>query len=347
MKHTFIVLLITCSCNWINRNWISFEGKGLPNSDDSYETIVFDGKEHGFLGGHRLTILSSNSKTIHFINHAVLYETKNKGKTWNQIKLGIVGSIEQIFVFGDTLNLLSQDSQSDSIFILTSFDRGGSWNKIFRCSSLNYIRKIDFESAKKGHFVIEDSVSRFFVTYKNGNWDTVKNISTYDYKLDVLGRTIFSLISEDIYSRGVLISDIYNAGEYKVLFDKKYVVSEYITSDNHFYVCLENKNSSKIMKVDRNGRFSYIHLGKFEQYSINKMYHHGNTFVLIVNQKTDVGPIGVDMKLLISKDNGKTWELEKFPFSLVTSPAFLYKDQFFITSCSANMFQLRKLKSTH
>lgn len=328
----------------LNNNWFLFKSQGLPRSDESYNTVHFVDENVGYIGGHKTIILSSDSVNINFVDSAVLYKTNNQGRTWNEIKLGIAGSITNIFVFGDTINLLSQDSQTDSIYILSSVNQGNTWKKLFSTNTNNYIREIYFERAHNGQIIIEDSTNSYLVKYENNFWDTIKDLTNYGYKLEYLDNTVFSIIPYGAENSGVIINNLLDDSEKRIFFDKKYRVNDYFTSNNHFFISLQDKNSSKIMKINLDGNYEYIHLGKFEDYTIEKMYYNENVFSAIVYKDSDVGPIDVDMKFLISTDKGKTWNIENFPFSLVTNPAFLYQDQFFITNCGTNMFQIRKFK---
>jgi hypothetical protein len=96
-----------------------------------------------------------------------------------------------------------------------------------------------------------------------------------------------------------------------------------------------------LLKLTSQG-FEEIDLGQYKSYSLNTVCKSGSTIIVDANREEAVGPIGVTHELLISIDNGVTWNLENYPFSLIVKPFEILPNGQYITYQGMGKFQFRK-----
>lgn len=340
---TIIVVFLLASCNNSN-HWTEFSAQGLPEQDEGYNDLIFVDSSTGYLGGSRTIILSEKNNQYQFANKTVLYKTQNLGKSWVRLPLDYKGSVESIFPFGDTLILLLQDVTADSVFVLKSINEGKEWKEIFAKPKKVYVRATRFTNPDSGFIITDDSKETFLLKLYNGKCDTILKLSNDHYHIRIIQNKLYSLIPKQstANSVGISVTNIKTGDEKKLLFDKPYFICDMKTLKNILYLAVQDKNKGRILKVSDN-KIKTINFSKYSDYLPDQIFVYKNTILIKVFQQKDVAFLGVIYHLLISKDNGQSWSLEKFPYSMYIKPATMYKDNYFISYCGVGRIQVRKL----
>ena len=335
-----VILLVSC----INQdNWKKFPSQGLPQTDESYNDLIFVDSLTGYLGGDRMILLGEENNQYQFTNRTILYKTNNQGKSWSKIPLDYEGSVDKIFAFDDTLVVLLQDVTSDSVYILKSKNGGRNWNELFSAPKDIYIREMQFEQAENGLIVTDDRSKSFLLKLHNNKCDTVLRLPNDHFHFKIIQNKLFSLIPKptSAKSTGVLITDIKTGKNNELLFEKSYFITSLASSEKYLYLAVSDNNTSKILRISES-EIKVYDFGKYSDYQPDQMFVYDNTIIAIANRQKDVAFLGVIHNLLISKDNGQSWTLEEIPDPMYLKPATMYNDKFFMTYCGMGYIQLRK-----
>jgi hypothetical protein len=327
-----IISIYSCSSN---SHWIDYWAKGLPNSGEYYEDLIFINDSIGFLGG-------SNLRGDKF-DKAILYKTTDKGLTWNSISLNYKGSVKKIFFFNDTIILQLQDIMSDTNYIVRTEDDGKKWENIYKYGKGSYIGSIKFFNSTKGYFIIDNHKEQYLVHYSEIRLDTILSISSKYFYHTIFQDSIISLISDGLSanSKGVLITNIQTNKTREILFDKPYHIASISNYKNNLFLAAQDKDYGKILKLTDN-KFEVIELGKSNNFTPVDIFVNDSKMIVIAQKEKAATVLGATHDFLISLDNGKNWEIEKLPYPLTYSPAFLYNDKFFISSAGIGQFQIRE-----
>jgi len=340
MKRVLLVLLLplVCSCSAGN-NWQEFKADGLPTQDEEYEDLLFVNDTLGYLGGSKLTLVGNKQD---FKNEAILYKTKNKGKTWQQVPLNYEGSIEKIFAFKDSLILLLQDVTIETNYILKSTDGGKSWKEIFSYSKGSLIRDIHFDTSVSGKIIFDSKEGQYILGYNEIQWDTISILPNNYFHHRIFNNKVVSLIPEGLSANSIGISvTVPHNKNNKFNFDKPYYIASSSKVGNDLLLAAQVNEKGKIIKFSNN-KIEYIDFGDFAEYKPDNIFSSGKTIIAIVSRDKDAAFLGVIHAALVSNDNGKTWDLEELPNPLAYKPAFLFQDNFFISNALVGQFQARQ-----
>jgi len=341
----FSVLIFTIiSCNQYDRtNWTVFEGNGLKG--ERFNTLKFKNDTVGYFGGHKTYyILNDSGRIKKTIDSTALYKTNNQGKSWKMVNLHEKGSVYTIKHFGDTVCILNHQSLNQISSISISTNNGDSWEILFEFPKDNYVR--DFRLIKDNGLLVmvSDSVNLNLLKI-NKRIDTLKKFSKYIYKTRIGSSKVYmnSFSGGNAYSNGITVYDYVSNNTNSVKFDESYSISSFSLNNDDLYITVGDKKytKSKILKYSKN-KVTEISNKEYSNYSINNLYVKDSLIFVNANKKENVGPIGVTHELLVSKDYGKNWNVENYPFSMYVEPADLLNNGTFITYQGLNRFQKRK-----
>ncbi len=248
-----------------------------------------------------------------------------------------------MFSFKDTLVLLIQHVTADTIYILKYSKPGKEVEQILSYPNSHFVRGIHFESPTSGKVILDDRKEQSLLSYNGSKWDTLLALPKNHYRHTIYEDRVVSLIPErgTGLTKGILVTDILTQEKKEVLFATPYAIASQAKAREELYLAASSGEKGKIIKYS-GGKISEIELGEYAEYRPDEVFAFGNTIAVVGNRQKDVAFLGVAHSFLLSKDGGKTWVLEELPNPLSFSPAFLYRDQFFISSEFTGHFQIRK-----
>lgn len=328
---TTIVLTLLFSCS-SNDHWKEFKAKGLPDQDDHYEDMIFINDSVGYLGGRRTVEIGHTKDNYIFTDRTILYKTQDRGRSWNKIPLDLKGSVDKIFCFNDTLITLLQFVTTDTTYILKSTNGGNTWSSLLTLTKDNYIRDIYFERPDKGFIATDNRKSQLLMKFNINKWDTILNLTSESYHHKIFNDRVISLTKQSASVVGASIINLQSQKQTIVTFDKPYFLASSTKNNNSLLIAVHDSLNGKILRLTDN-KIEEINLGEFSNYLPEKIFVYGKTIMAIAYRHKDVAFLGVIHSLLISHDNGQTWALEELPSSMSPEPAFMYKDNYFISSC--------------
>jgi len=334
----------TISDNKETSKWEKFNAAGIPSSNESYDALIFIDSLTGFLGGNKTVSQGEINGRNQFSQETVLYKTTDMGNSWSSISINYEGSIERIIPFEDTLILLIQAVQCDSVFIVKSNDTGATWEVLFSASSSTYIREINFNHSNEGYFVTDDRVSSFLLRIRSSQIDTLFKIEQELNRHKIIGSDLFSLIPEHTNpnSKGVKITNMTDGSAFELMFAASFYVSNLTSYGNTLYFSAHDSTAGKITSIS-NKKINEYDLGEFKNYFPEEIFIYDQTIIAIVYNPENTSPSGVTHKLLISNNDGKTWELDELPDPVYTSPATLNRSKIFTSYCGSGQFQQRRI----
>lgn len=335
----FLILVSSCSTE---SSWSAFKAEGLPSDSETYSDMVFVNDSLGYLGGSRLA-MSGTIKSHSLQHQAVLYRTTDKGKSWQQIPVDYQGGVGKVFELKDTLVLLLQHVTSDTNYILKYPKLGKEVERILSYPRSHLVRGMHFESPSSGKIILDDRKEQNLLTYNGSKWDTLLTLPKNHYRHMIYEDKVVSLVPESGtgHTKGILVTDIQTQQKKELLFAEPYAVASLTKAGDELYLAASKDGKGKIIKYS-GGRVDEIGLGEYAEYKPDEVFVFGSTIAAVGNRQKDIAFLGVSHSFLFSKDDGKTWVLEELPNPLSFSPAFLYRDQFFISIEFNGHFQIRQ-----
>lgn len=343
-KLPFILFILSSclTCCKSKSNWTEVLGIGLPDHDETYNKLHFVDERTGFIGGSHLTLLKSTIQKINFQRNAVLYKTRDQGKTWDQIKLPFLGSVEDIYNFNDTIILkIINDANDTTLFVRSS--NMTNWEKLLAFSNGYKVIEMEFENSKNGRLLITNNSNHYLLKYHDNKIDTLRHLDGY-FPFALLGEDVISLntFASSDYFTGYTVVNQNSESKTEFKFDANYNVYSHTKYKDTLFLAVNKKDSNLILKLTKNG-FVKIFYDKFSNYVFTEILVSGNKIMSIGNRLDEVGPIGVINSFFVSNDGGLTWDKENLPSPMCIEAPTIYKDIFFISaSCPPGFFQIRK-----
>ena len=297
----------------------------------------------GYFGGRFSEYEFKDDGSVKFQTHTTkLYRTQDAGRTWKDVELNELGEVQKIRFHQESIYVLSQFlNQPSSIYY--SSDLGKTFTKVIAFPDSCYVR--DFGFLNSGDLIVALDNKKLLNLLKVGNeLDTIAVFKRSHYNVRIGQHKIYLINpSGGANSDGVTIFDPQTNSQRTENFGHEgFVTSTHLNQDHEYLVTLNQENEQgKLFLLQEDG-FEEIDLGKYASYSLNTVYKNGSTILIDANQKEAVGPIGVTHELLISTDNGTTWNREDYPISLSVQPADLLSTGQFIVYQGTGKFQLRK-----
>jgi hypothetical protein len=322
--------------------WKKFKANGIPEIHDSYDAIIFQNKNVGYLGGSESATSKKSDISTRIKQNAVLYKTINQGQSWSKLNLDKEGNIEEIYTFGDSLIILNQ-SLFTTPYIAISTNNASNWRELYKFNKETYIRALNFINSNEAYVVIDKKNKKqvLKLTVNSRKLDTLYSLPNDSDRIIFTKKYIYSLVrGEKAYSKGILIVDIETGKSKELLFDDQYYVESLsFNKEQELFLTLDGvNNKSKILTLS-NGQFKELNIGLLSDYSLGEVFVYEKHILVIANQRDNIGMSGVNHEIILSKDGGATWSVNKMPFSYYTKPRVLFQNEFFMTYGGMAMFQ--------
>ncbi len=347
MTKTILLLFIAiglAGCNSYDRTkWETFHGQGISIKDSDFSSLNFLNDSTGYFGGRLSQYQFKENGTVESESHfTTLYQTLNSGRTWKRLNLNEKGGIQKVRFHKGDLYVLSQFLRHPSTIYYSS-NSEDQFSEIISFPDSCYVR--DFGLLNSGELIVALDNKKNLNLLKVGNeLDTLAVFKRFHYNVKIGQNKIYLVNpSGGANSDGVIIYDpSTNSQRIEKFGLEGFVTSTYLTRNEEYWVTLNDKNEhGRLLRLNNQG-FELIDLGKFEGYSLNTVCKSNSTILVDANRKEAVGPIGVTHELLTFIDNGESWNIENYPFSLIVKPFDVLPNGQYITYQGVGKFQLRK-----
>ncbi|NPA47004.1 MAG: hypothetical protein GXO24_07305 [Chlorobi bacterium] len=335
---TFVLLLfpgsLLLSCTGKSGHWDEFQSRGLHGG--IYDYMFFTTDSTGYLGGmERLYDVPTGTKT----NKAVLYRTRNGGRTWQLVFHGRGEYVDKVRKANGKTYLGIQHYMEGPVIYMSEDEK--NWRLLVRFSPGVLIK--DFYVYPDGELLaLVRQHERLALLRIADSIEMLKSFSRSCQNGRLTKDALYlTFVDRPASSFGLIRYDL-DAGTEKRYFMPKINWFEDMFADNRgrIWIAAKETKKHKALLFRFNGyKLEEIPIDPYDRYDLESIQVRDSLIYIQINRRSDIGPIGVTKHLFYSLNGGKSRHKTGFPFPLYTEPACIKPGGAYLSYMGTGRFQ--------
>lgn len=323
-----LIMVIISSCRENNHTSNVIQGKGLSEVGVGFNDMILMDDKRAYLFGDKMGEVTWNSdRTANSINTALIFETQDRGQSWDTIILG-EGRILKANCFNGELYATKWNDNLNESIIYKLNQKDSKWNEY---DQLNvFVRDLLLFKDGYGLIAASDSTEEFnlYETKDNGvNWSILQRLHRISQPLFKEDKVLYlSHVGDDsIVNYNVLV-------HYDLV--KKTSIIEELPVGFKAYLMVEYKNQLYFAGIVNDDVIIYKRTGRSQFKSIYKLnlgtrifpqrlHVFGREILLLVGERES---LYIKNHLFRSFDAGETWVEENLKNDLNAKPVAFHND---------------------
>ena len=315
--HIIFILfsILLTSCSQLSANWERYPIDNILKPGTSVVKLIPVNRLHCYLIGTRIISGTSSSEKKDSKFKAIICETTNGGKIWNEIDSFNDGMFINGEVSNNIISLIYIENQSGVAHLL--YKNLGTSTKFIEFSTyrgfINYARVLTSKTAYIYADEHDNAIKYLYFTDNNGvSWMKINRRYGGEF-LSCENEKMFFIKSEKCLNNNLIVYDLNNRKEEILKLPDTLDIHFAQYFNNNYYLFCSEKEHCCLWKVNDEGKLTKIHTFEVKEGDLGPFgfYCFKNEIIALALSSTTSPAI----YFFKSTDNGDTWTDLAFPFS--------------------------------